>query len=121
MQLFCGEQFYMNKGHKYLVPIYNAGEDIAILAMNAAKAEGETKRLSPYSTEYPYHPQIELTKDGYYFFPDEWESLAGEDAVKVTNAKFNGGTVYYKHKMLLLDAATFEEKFQNLLLNCNIQ
>ncbi|MBE6685843.1 MAG: hypothetical protein E7591_01270 [Ruminococcaceae bacterium] len=116
MQLFCGEQFYMNKGHKYLIPIRDVGEDIAILALNADTAEGETKRQTPYSTEYPYHPQIEKTADGYYFFSDDWTTLASEKAIKVENVDFEYGSVYYRDKMLLLDSKSFEENIKKMLL-----
>ncbi|MBR5514732.1 MAG: hypothetical protein IKU52_00850 [Clostridia bacterium] len=115
MQIGCGEQFYMKKGHKYLVPIENAGDDIAIFGLNADKAKGETKRQTPYTTVYPYHPQIEITKNGYYFFSNDWESLAAENALKVTDVEFDGGSVYYKDRMLLLDSESFEENIKKLL------
>lgn len=117
MQLFCNTQFYMQKGHSYLIPIRDAGEDIAILALNSHTAEGETKRQTPYATEYPYHPQIEITLDGYYFFPDEWTTLAEpcEELIKVTDAEFNRGTAWYKDKMVLLDPDTFEARMKKLL------
>ena len=100
MQVGCGDQFYMKKGHKYLVPIEN---------------ESGTKRQTPYTTAYPYHPQIELTTDGYYFFPSDWQTLATENAIKVTDVEFGEGSVYYKDKMLLLDTESFEENMKKLL------
>lgn len=115
MQLFCGTQFYMQKGHSYLVPIYDAGEKIAILGLNADKAEGDIKRQTPYSTRYPYHPQIEITVDGYYFFPDDWTTLATDNAIRVTDVKFDWGTVYYEDRMLLLDPESFEKHMKILL------
>lgn len=117
MQLFCDTQFYMQKGHSYLIPIRNAGERIAILSLNADTAEGETERQTPYTTEYPYHPQIEITLDGYYLFPDEWTTLAepSEELIKVTDAEFDQGTLWYKDKMVLLDPDTFEIRIKKLL------
>ncbi|MBE6572784.1 MAG: hypothetical protein E7652_00145 [Ruminococcaceae bacterium] len=117
MQLFCGSQFYMQKGHSYLVPIYNAGEDISIISLNAHTAEGDIKRRTPYSTQYPYHPQIEITLDGYYFFPDEWTTLAeeGPELFRVKDVDFKYGTTYYDDKMVLLDPASFEIRMQKML------
>lgn len=113
--------FYLKEGHRYVLPLTQTTEDVAYGLWQGNVTEGSNKKESVYSSLYPYHPQIEITEDGYYLFPDDWTTLTSSDtAVKVTmDEPFGCGTVYFYEKMMLIDSVNFEKIFEEILTKYN--
>ncbi len=65
------------------------------------------------SIVYPFAPQIEITKDGQYFFPDTWVTLINEKTKTVTmDVQEDLG---YYGEMKLRDDPQFEDDFQKIV------
>ena len=65
------------------------------------------------SIVYPFEPQIEITKDGQYFFPDTWVTLINEKTKTVTmDVQEDLG---YYGEMKLRDDPQFEDDFQKIV------
>lgn len=110
---FMDEQFSLKVGGRYVVPLYDAGETIAVWGDYAS---GDISRDSPYSTIYTFHPQIEVTTDGNYVVSSDWETLVSSNSRIIymdTVSEKEAG--YYDDKMRLVDANTFEIQLKLLL------
>ena len=65
-----------------------------------------------YSVLYPFAPQIQMTKDGQYLYPDHYTSLDAEEA-KVVEMDTEEGYGYYG-SMKLRDDESFEKDLEKL-------
>ena len=79
-------------------------------------AGGDITRETVYSTVYPYHPQIEVTKDGSYFVSQNWTTLVANNAKKVIMDTLDYDN-FWNDKMYLVDAKTFDEQMSVLISN----
>lgn len=79
-------------------------------------AGGDITRETVYSTVYPYHPQIEVTKDGSYFVSQNWTTLVANNAKKVIMDTLDYDN-FWNDKMYLVDKKTFEEQMAILISN----
>ena len=102
----------VKKGRRYVLPLYEYGESIWTGAHEYAG--GDITRESRYSTIYPYHPQIEVTNDGYYLISQDWTTLAAKNARKVIMDTLEEEN-YYQDKMCLVDGNTFAEQMAVLI------
>ncbi|MGN0339794.1 MAG: hypothetical protein ACI4D0_04785 [Lachnospira sp.] len=100
------------KGGKYVLPLYEYGDTLRTIHEWAG---GDISRESRYSTIYPYHPQIEVTKDGWYIVSNDWTTLISQDAVKIDMDTMESDNYYYD-KMYLIDKESFERQM-NLLIS----
>lgn len=100
------------KGGKYVLPLYEYGDTIQTFHEWAG---GDISRESIYSTIYPYHPQIEVTADGWYIVSNDWSTLISKDAVKIDMDTMESDNYFYD-KMYLIDKESFEGQM-NLLLS----
>ena len=109
---FTEEIFSLKVGHRYVLPLcYDNGE---IIEPTGKLISGTTKRESPYSTVYPFHPQIEAIEGGYLFTSD-WNSLSVSNAKKVTvDVELSEAEQYYEDKMLFLNQADFDKAFKSI-------
>ena len=85
-------------------------------------AAGDVKRSSPYTTYYPWQPQVEIAKTGDYIVPLWWESMTADSKVKVrlsTETPYAGWSRYnyemYADMLRLVKADVFRERMQTLL------
>lgn len=70
---------------------------------------------SNLSVLYPFAPQIEVTQDGQYLFPDHWTTLINSTTQTVTMDGEN--TSGYYGEMKLRSDADFETNFQKIVDN----
>ncbi len=110
---FIDEIFSLKAGHRYVLPLcFNEGE---IAEPTGKLISGNTKRESPYSTIYSFHPQIEAVGGGY-LFTDDWKSLSTTNAKKVTvDIELSEMGQYYQDKMMFLNQADFNKAFQSII------
>ena len=103
----------MKVGHRYVVPVWMTDEDISLVAGDDQFVSGDVTRESPYAVYYPYHPQIEVTLDGDYIVPADWESLT----LPPDDARFIVMDVeeYALYDLYLLDETTFTERMNTLI------
>lgn len=106
--------FAVKKGGRYVLPLYEYGN--SILSSEDKYAGGDVTRESAYSTVYPYHPQIEVTKDGSYFVSQNWTTLVANNAKKVIMDTLDYDN-FWNDKMYLVDKKTFEEQMAILISN----
>lgn len=106
--------FALKEGGRYVLPIYEYGS--SILTPEDEYAGGDITRETVYSTVYPYHPQIEVTKDGSYFVSQNWTTLVANNAKKVIMDTLDYDN-FWNDKMYLVDAKTFEEQMSVLISN----
>jgi len=106
--------FSVKKGMRYVVPLYQYGESIWT-GVNEY-AGGDITRDSCYSTIYPYHPQIEVTDDGFYLISQDWTTLTAKNTRKVIIDMLEKEN-YYQDKMCLVDGDTFAEQMEVLVNN----
>lgn len=83
--------------------------------------EGDVERSSPYTTYYPFQPQVEIAKTGDYIVPLWWESMTADSKVKVTlsaETPYSGWSRYnyemYADGLRLVEAETFRERMETL-------
>ncbi|MBQ8227593.1 MAG: hypothetical protein IJZ88_01125 [Clostridia bacterium] len=109
---FIDEFFSLKVGHRYILPLcYDDGE---ITEPTGNIISGNTKRESPYSTIYPFHPQIEAVEGGY-LFTNDWKSLNVSEAQKIVmDIELNERGKYYEDKMLFLSKSAFEKNFKKI-------
>lgn len=117
------QMFYLKQGHRYVIPLVTADDNVAHGLWQGKITEGSAKRESVYHSSYPYCPPIECTKDGYYLFPNVWTTLAySDDAVRVTmDIPYDAVHAYYNDKMMLIDSVNFEKLFEEILTKYNKQ
>lgn len=104
----------VKKGGRYVLPLYEYGESISTGVHEYAG--GDITRESRYSTIYPYHPQIEVTNDGYYFISRDWTTLTAKNVREVIMDTLEEEN-YYQDKMCLVDGNTFSEQMAVLISN----
>ncbi len=109
---FIEEIFSLKVGHSYVLPLcYDDGE---ITEPTGKLINGNVEKESPYSTVYPFHPQIEAVKDGY-LFTNDWKSLSVSNAKKVNvDVELSEMGQYYEEKMLFLNQSDFNKAFQSI-------
>jgi len=100
----------VKKGMRYVLPLYEYGESIWTGVHEYAG--GDITRESRYSTVYPYHPQIEVTEDGFYLISDDWTTLTAKNAREVIMDTMETENAY---KMWLVDGDTFAEQMAVLV------
>ncbi len=111
----CGGIVGLDVGRKYVLPLCDEGEDIRTDEAGQRYLSGDTKRESPYSILYPFHPQIEKTDRGYLFTSD-WESLVTKETMDVTvDISLADEEQYYADKMKLNSEEVFREQFTDIL------
>lgn len=108
---FADEIFALKQGCRYVIP----------LDTDVTAGRYSTERVSPYSTFYPFMPQIEVTLDGNYVVASDWTTLTAENARKVEMdcGETSGLADIYRDKMRLVDGATFAEQMAVLLKGMN--
>ena len=62
---------------------------------------------------YPYHPQIEVTKDSKYIVSEDWKTLISEKAREIV-VDPEGKDNYVYFQMYLLDGNTFKNAMNRL-------
>ena len=110
----------LRKGGRYVIPLYAFGEKIE----NSERyVDGNIARESPYSTLYPYHPQIEVTLDGQYLVPKDHRTLVKDARPVYMDAwqeKADPLYLFYgawKDQMYLVSAADFEAWMSRLAVD----
>jgi len=104
-------------GGKYVLPIYIAGVNIYIPTHSASS---NMTRDSQYSTNYPYHSQIQVTDDDKYIITTDWPTLleAGSQEImfddKSTDASKDSLNLY-SQKMRLVSKASFTTQIGKLI------
>ncbi|MGN1138563.1 MAG: hypothetical protein ACI4RM_03880 [Ruminococcus sp.] len=104
--------FKIKAGRKYVVPIYEYGNSVLYNSEEEGYISGNITRESKYSSIYPYHPQIEVTEDNKYVFPDDWKTFMSENPRKVIVDDVDG---YFD--MYLLESENFEKAMEKLIDN----
>ena len=102
-------------GRRYVLPLYEYGETIWTLGHEYAG--GDITRESRYSTVYPYHPQIEVTDDGFYIIPQGWTTLTSQKAREIIMNDLDEEYSNYQDKMYLVESDTFENQMIVLISN----
>lgn len=110
---FPEEEFALKEGHRYVIPFYEAGDEIFA---GIHYTEGDITRDSIYSALYVYHPQIEVTQDNCYIVSEDWPSLLGGQArqIIISDSETEAGN-WYQDKMWLVQAESFESGMQELI------
>ena len=112
---FTEEIFSLKVGHRYVLPL--CYDDSEIMKPTGKLISGNTKRESPYSTIYSFHPQIEAVKGGY-IFSDDWKSLNVNETESVTvDIELSEIGKYYENKMKFLSKSDFEKNFKKVIEN----
>jgi len=102
----------LNTNRQYILSLYkNEGE--LFPAAETQKVESTEKLESNLSILYPFTPQIEITKDGQYLFPDHWVKLINDKTKTV--AMDVGEDLGYYGEMKLREDAEFEADFQKVV------
>lgn len=102
----------LNTNRDYILMLrQNEGE--VYLAADTEEVDDTVKLESNLSIIYPFTPQIEITKDGQYLFPDHWVTLVNDKAKTVTmDTPEEFG---YYGEMKLREDAEFEADFQKIV------
>lgn len=104
----------VKEGGRYVLPLYEYGN--SVWTLGDEYAGGDIARETPYSTIYPFHPQIEVTNDGSYVVSQDWTTLVANNAKEVIMDTLDDGD-FWKDKMYLVDEKTFEEQMTILISN----
>lgn len=102
----------LNTNREYLLMLYQNEGEVYIPA-DTEKVDDTIKLESNLSILYPFTPQIEITKDGQYLFPDHWTKLINNKTKTVTMDV--GEDLGYYGEMKLRDDAEFEADFQKIV------
>ena len=102
----------VKEGRRYVLPIYEHGD--TIWTFGHEYAGGDITRETAYSTIYPYHPQIEVTKDGSYVVSEDWTTLTAKNAREIIMDTLDDDD-FWKDKMYLIDEKNFEEQMAILI------
>lgn len=102
----------LNVNRQYILPLYQNNGEVYLKA-ETEKVEATEKLESNLSVIYPFAPQIEITKDGKYLFPDHWVMLINEKAKTVT-MDIEEELTYYGD-MKLREDSEFEADFQKIV------
>ena len=108
----------VKEGGRYVLPIYEHGD--AIWTLGHEYAGGDITRETVYSTVYPFHPQIEVTRDGSYIVSEDWTTLTAKNAREIIMDTLDYDD-FWKDKMYLVDGKTFEEHMAVLLSDLQAQ
>lgn len=104
--------FSIKAGKKYVVPLYEYGNSVLYNSEEEGYISGDITRESKYSSIYPYQPQIEVTEDNKYVFPDTWKTFMSENPRKVIVEDSEDYCDMY-----LLESENFEKAMGKLLDN----
>lgn len=104
--------FKIKAGKKYVVPLYEYGNSVLYNSEEEGYISGDITRESKYSCIYPYQPQIEVTEDNKYMFPDTWKTFMSENPRKVIVDDVDGYSDMY-----LLESENFEIAMGKLIDN----
>ena len=102
----------LNVNREYILML-RENESEVYIAADTEKVDDALKLESNLSIIYPFTPQIEITKNGQYLFPDHWVTLVNDKAKTVTmdtNEQFG-----YYGEMKLREDAEFEADFQKIV------
>ncbi len=102
----------LNINRQYILALYENEGEVYVEA-ETENVENTEKLESKLSVLYPFTPQIEITKDGQYLFPDHWKSLLN-DNTKTVIMDGEEGFGYYG-EMKLREDSTFEDDFQKVV------
>lgn len=102
----------VNEGRRYVLPIYEHGD--TIWTFGHEYAGGDITRETVYSTIYPFHPQIEVTNDGWYVVSEDWTTLTSKNVREIIMDTLDDDD-FWKDKMYLVDEKTFEEQMAVLI------
>ena len=102
----------LNINRQYILALYENEGEVYVEA--ETENVGNTEKFeSNLSVLYPFTPQIEITKDGQYLFPDHWKALLN-DKTKTVIMDGEEGFGYYGEMKLREDPA-FEDDFQKVV------
>ena len=96
----------LKANHQYIVALIENGETLDSMG-KPISAESNLSIL------YPFAPQIEITQDGQYLFPDHWSSLINSATQTVTMDGENSSNYY--GEMKLRQDSEFETDFQTIV------
>jgi len=102
----------LNTNRQYILSLYENEGNVDIVA-DTEKVDDAEKLESNLSIIYPFAPQIEITKDGKYLFPDHWVKLINDKTKTVTMDTFE--ELSYYGEMKLREDAEFENDFQKIV------
>lgn len=102
----------LNINRQYILALYENEGEVYVEA-ETENVENTEKLESNLSVLYPFTPQIEITKDGQYLFPDHWKALLN-DKTKTVIMNGEEGFGYYGEMKLREDLA-FEDDFQKVV------
>ena len=98
----------LKSNRQYILAVIDNGETMD-------SKSGPKSPESNLSVLYPFAPQIEITTDGQYLFPDHWTSLINSTTQTVTMDGEN--TSGYYGEMKLRRDGEFETNFQKIVDN----
>ncbi|MGB4589952.1 MAG: hypothetical protein WBI17_12095 [Clostridiaceae bacterium] len=102
----------LNTSRDYILMLHqNEGE--VYNPADTEKMDDTIKLESNLSILYPFTPQIEITKDGQYLFPDHWVNLVNDKTKTVTMD--TSEELGYYGEMKLRDDTEFEADFQKIV------
>lgn len=115
-QLFSfDESICIKEGHRYILPLYDEGDEISGFASSGPIISGELTRETNLAIIYAMQPQIESV-DGGYVFNSLWESLVCDECIKVEmDMELGEEAEFYRDKMLYLPEKIFNERFQTVV------
>lgn len=102
----------LNINRQYILALYENDGEIYVEA-DTENVENAEKLESNLSVLYPFTPQIEITKDGQYLFPDHWKTLVNDNAKTVIMDGEEG--IGYYGEMKLREDSTFEDDLQKVV------
>lgn len=111
------EAICIKEGHRYILPICDAGEDIAELLGAGDIISGDITRESNLGIVYYMQPQIEQVNGGYVF-NSLWETLVCDECIKIEmDMELGVETEFYRDKMMFLTTEIFNDRFQIIVDN----
>lgn len=105
--------FSLKIGKSYVIPLYDAGNEIILESEREKLISGDITRSSKYSTVYQYHPQIEAAKGGY-IVSNDWKTLVKATDIKVICDTQTDDFIYYTDKMFFVESKDFNERMKLL-------
>ena len=90
--------------------------------------EGDVERSSPYTTYYPFQPQVEKARNGDYIVPQFWTTMTADSEVKVAlsaETPYSGWSRYdydmYADELRLVKADIFQARMEILASGAETQ
>lgn len=109
--------FDLKINHQYILPLFYAGNKILYEGSLDLEnlAEGNINRDGEYSIIYSFAPQIEVTLDNEYLFPNGWETLINDKTVDVIMPPNSTEESIYADKIKLRNDDTFIDSLHELI------